>query len=104
MPQMTLTRDWTQEDFDAFLRARREPAWLVEARRAAWERFEALPWPDRREEEWLRTDIRGFHLADFQLPGGGQPVGSPPRPTLDEGLNPAGQVVTLDSRPLEERL
>ena len=28
--------------------------------------------PSRREEEWMRTDIRLFHLEDFGLPATGQ--------------------------------
>ena len=54
--------------FEAFLDSRREPGWLTAARRAAWDRFSGMRWPERHEEEWLRTDIRLFKLDQFGLP------------------------------------
>ncbi|MBI3953384.1 MAG: Fe-S cluster assembly protein SufD [Chloroflexi bacterium] len=44
-------------------RLRDEPAWLRERRQSAWRIYEALPLPDRREEEWRRVDIRALDLA-----------------------------------------
>ncbi|MFM7108948.1 MAG: Fe-S cluster assembly protein SufD [Planctomycetaceae bacterium] len=37
-----------------------QPDWVVAARRAALERLEALGLPDRRDENWMRTDLRLF--------------------------------------------
>ncbi len=37
-----------------------EPEWVVEGRRAALERLESLGLPDRRDENWMRTDLRLF--------------------------------------------
>ena len=34
----------------------RESSRLKEVRKTAWERYEALPWPVRTDEEWRRTD------------------------------------------------
>ena len=59
---------FSQEAFDAFLAARDEPAWLIDMRRKAWRRFQELPMPSVRDEEWMRTDIRLFKLDRFSLP------------------------------------
>jgi Fe-S cluster assembly protein SufD len=53
----------------------REPDWLAERRRAAFERFSALPWPDQTAEEWKHTDIRKLDLGRFDaIPPENQPV------------------------------
>ena len=60
---------FTTEAFEQFLTTRdREPDWLRELRRQAWQAFCELDLPSRREEKWMRTDIRLFHLEDFDLP------------------------------------
>ena len=59
---------FSQQAFDAFLAARDEPAWLTDMRRAAWRRFQDLPMPSVRDEEWMRTDIRLFKLDRYGLP------------------------------------
>ena len=59
---------FTDSTFEAFLRGRDEPAWLVERRKEAFARFQAFPWPSAREEEWRRTDIRGLKLDAFAPP------------------------------------
>ena len=58
---------FSQEAFDAFLSERDEPGWLSDMRRAAWHRFQDLPMPSVRDEEWMRTDIRLFKLDRFGL-------------------------------------
>jgi Fe-S cluster assembly protein SufD len=45
----------------------REPTWLRQAREAAWETFQATPWPTYTEETWRRTRLTGFDLANFSL-------------------------------------
>ena len=59
---------FTEETFEAFLRERDEPAWLIERRREAFARFQAFAWPSARDEEWRRTDIRGLRLDAFGPP------------------------------------
>jgi Fe-S cluster assembly protein SufD len=50
---------------------------LKERRRAAFERFEALPWPDQSLEEWKHTDLRKFDLDRFDaMPPANEKVGS----------------------------
>ena len=39
---------------------RTAPEWANDRRRAAFDRLESLPLPDRRDENWMRTDIRLF--------------------------------------------
>ena len=45
---------------DALLAASDSPSWVRERRRAAFERLESLVLPDRRDENWMRTDLRLF--------------------------------------------
>ncbi len=45
------------------------PAWWLEAKKAAWNQFVALPMPTRRDEQWRFSsistlDINGFSVAD----------------------------------------
>ena len=59
---------FTEAAFARFLKGRDEPAWLTQRRREAFARFQALPWPSAQDEEWRRTDIRGFRLDAFSPP------------------------------------
>jgi Fe-S cluster assembly protein SufD len=59
------TAGFTTATFEAFLRDRHEPAWLIERRRQAFADFQAFPLPSARDEEWRRTDIRGLRLDSF---------------------------------------
>ena len=45
-----------------------EPEWLRQCRLAAWETFEATPWPTYKEETWRRTRLTGFKLENYTLP------------------------------------
>ncbi len=96
MPQLSTRFD--TETFEAFLAERREPAWLTALRRRAWETFQELPLPDRSLEEWMRTDIRGFHLDQFALPGPSADGRALPRAVLGEGVALGGTATTCDSR------
>jgi Fe-S cluster assembly protein SufD len=57
-----------------------EPPLLAERRRAAFARFDALPWPDQSLEEWKHTDLRKFDLARFDA----MPRRNPKVGNLDE--------------------
>jgi Fe-S cluster assembly protein SufD len=47
----------------AALSARKgEPAWMQELRLQAWEAYERLPMPSRRDEAWRRTDLSSLRL------------------------------------------
>ncbi|QDU56497.1 Fe-S cluster assembly protein SufD [Aeoliella mucimassa] len=96
---------FTKTDFEAFLAARpNEPAWLVDMRRQAWDRFEQLDWPARNDEEWMRTDIRMFHLNKFALP-----IEPTEAPSLNPGLlthdvDLGGQLVGYNSQAASDSL
>jgi Fe-S cluster assembly protein SufD len=100
----TLTQTgFTPSAFEAFLARRDEPSWLTEMRRAAWRRFEELPFPTQRDEEWMRTDIRLFRLDRFAPPGEASSEPSP-APLLTSGVELGGAAVSHDSRPATEEL
>jgi Fe-S cluster assembly protein SufD len=107
-----------QQSFEAFLHARSEPDWLLEQRRDAWQTFLEKDWPQRSDEEWIRTDIRLFKLNQFALPTGRESE-APAEPQgrtasegsqarthalLTEGVTLAGQTTAVDSRPALSRL
>jgi Fe-S cluster assembly protein SufD len=101
----TITTGFTPATFDAFLQSREEPSWLTDQRRAAWRTFGELPMPSRKDEEWMRTDIRGFQLDRFGPPSDAAVVGAEvPTGLLTEGVTLAGQVSTVDSRPIQHTL
>ncbi len=59
---------FTEATFETFLKGRDEPAWLIERRKLAFDRFQAMPMPTLQDEEWRRTDIRGLKLDQFAPP------------------------------------
>jgi Fe-S cluster assembly protein SufD len=96
-----------QQSFEAFLHARNEPAWLVEQRREAWQSFCEKDWPQRNDEEWIRTDIRLFKLNQFALPTESTLARSASEgipSLLTEGVALAGDTAAIDSRPSQSRL
>jgi Fe-S cluster assembly protein SufD len=44
------------------------PAWWLEAKKAAWNQFNALPDPARTDETWRFSNIQTLDLAGFELP------------------------------------
>jgi Fe-S cluster assembly protein SufD len=96
-----------QQSFDAFLQARGEAEWLIDERREAWQTFCEKDWPQRNEEEWIRTDIRLFKLNQFALPGDNTLARSASEgipSLLTEGVELAGQTTALDSRSAHSQL
>jgi Fe-S cluster assembly protein SufD len=55
----SFTRDMIPEVSDERLRAYRNKA---------WDEYQTLPFPTRKDEAWRRTDIRGLNTALFTLP------------------------------------
>ncbi|MEE2825536.1 MAG: Fe-S cluster assembly protein SufD [Planctomycetota bacterium] len=101
----TVTEDQIAFDdagFQSFLDARNEPDWLTELRRSAWQQFSQMEWPTKRDEEWMRTDIRLFKLNRFAMPAA--PLGPQPASVLDQGVDLAGRVVALDAVPQSSEL
>ena len=60
-----MTTGFTQQTVEAI--ASGEPAWLKSQRLAAWQTFEKLPLPSRRDVEWQRFDIRALNLDKVAL-------------------------------------
>lgn len=89
---------WNAEAFNNYVKQLGEPDWLVDLRQNAFEAFGEMNWPTRKEEEWMRTDIRGFSLKKFDPPKLGTEVDAAALPSgvLSEGVDIGGQVVSLD--------
>ncbi len=85
------------EGFQTFLATRQEPAWLTDMRQQAWEHFEAMQWPERRSEEWIRTDLRLFQLKKHHAPTFA-PADVEIARQLIAGVDLGGQIETLDSQ------
>jgi len=104
MPSTATHTGFTQDSFDAFLAARAEPAWLAALRRESWAEFQRLGMPSRSEEEWMRTDLRVFHLDRFALPGELPADTAAPAALLSHGVDLAGHDVSINSRPVASAL
>ncbi len=103
-----MTQTITQQNFDAagfesFLASRDEPTWLTELRREAWQHADAMSWPNRRDEEWMRTDIRAFQIQKFALTSAPNSY-SPMAHQLTGGVDLAGAVETIDSHTVSETI
>ena len=55
-----MTTGFTQQTLEAI--ASGEPAWLRQQRQAAWQTFEKLPLPTKRDIEWQRFDLKALKL------------------------------------------
>ena len=101
--------------FERLLAAATAPDWAADLRRAAADRLAGLPLPDRRQENWMRTDMRLFKpqawplvspapaqplpaalLADALVAGGGEESAAPGRL--------AGRFATLDGHVVHDEL
>lgn len=94
----TLTQ-FNDNGFEAFVGSRDEPQWLIDQRRSAWKTFQQLPWPSRRDEEWMRTDIRLFHLERFLLSLARDPereLADLPTGQLAHGVDIGGGLVSVN--------
>lgn len=99
-------RAFDNDGFEEFIRGLQEPEWLLKRRREAWEQAASMPWPDRKLEEWMRSDLRGFKLDRFLLPAhvAGDWTESGISQSLSKGVDLAGQVVTLDGSAVVDQL
>ena len=90
----TLEYPLNAEGFAALLAQREEPAWVKAARQQAWDNFSQMAWPSQRSEEWMRTDIRLFHVDKFGIQG--DHGAELPESTLAAGVDLAGAAVSLN--------
>jgi Fe-S cluster assembly protein SufD len=44
------------------------PTWWTQGRAAAWKRFQELPMPKRKDEDWRFANVRGLDLEEYHLP------------------------------------
>lgn len=66
---------FTREAFDAHLkRVAHLPAWWLDRKRAAYERFASLPMPKRTDEGWRFSNFAALTLDGFALPSGGASI------------------------------
>jgi Fe-S cluster assembly protein SufD len=101
----TLTQSgFTRSALTSFLDARQEPAWLRESRCEAFNSYEQLAWPDRKQEEWMRTDIRGFRIDEFGVPEPPAEDFELPPALLRAGVELGGHDMAVNSSPLESAL
>lgn len=98
-PTKTLTFDVA--GFDAFIASRSEPDWLTALRREAWQHAATMAWPERRHEEWMRTDIRVFQIQRYRIPTGDPPT-LESAAQLYDGVDLAGAICTVDSAVVSE--
>ena len=103
MMTSTTTSTFDAAGFAAFNDARDQPDWLAGLRRDAWQHAETMQWPERRHEEWIRTDIRTFQLHKFGLPATSE-SGTMAAHQLLDGVDLAGAIETFDSHLFRERL
>lgn len=61
----TALKGFTREAVSELSRLRNEPQWMTEWRLAAFEVYESIPFPQRTDEEWRRTDLRALKLDNF---------------------------------------
>lgn len=107
MPLTAAISGFSSASFEAFLQSRNEPDWLIEQRRSAWKEFKSLPMPNRGDEEWMRTDLRMFHLDRFQIPMASEAAeksAALPDALLTHGVELAGSTVSHDGRPVSAQL
>ena len=53
----------TEESVEALSAFCADTAWMRERRMAAWERYQQIPMPSRRDERWRFTNLRGIDVA-----------------------------------------
>ncbi|MCP4887072.1 MAG: Fe-S cluster assembly protein SufD [Planctomycetaceae bacterium] len=110
MPQTSLST-FDSAGFESFVASRPQPDWLLALRREAWQHAETMQWPERRHEEWIRTDIRTFQIQKYPAP-----VETDATSAVDvlakmesihqlrDGVDLAGSIETFDSHLVNESI
>ncbi len=62
LTQSPVATGFTKDHVEQLSAMKSEPGWLLDARMSAWAIYESLPFPQRTDEEWRRTDLRGLKL------------------------------------------
>jgi Fe-S cluster assembly protein SufD len=86
------------------------PAWFREQQRAAWTKFESLPYPNRKDQPWRFSNVRALDLSSYHF---GAPLNQEQRDEILElstGLHDvAGRLIFADDQllrrdPLAQKL
>jgi len=98
---------FTDDGFQQFLSGCSEPDWLSTSRREAWDKYVSMQWPSRKDEQWMRSDLRGFKIDRYGMPsrdvtGSLQEAGI--AQWLAEGVTPAGVIHCLDGKTIHCQL
>jgi Fe-S cluster assembly protein SufD len=99
------TYNFNDQAFERLIEKRIDPSWLTAARREAWEVFQQAEWPSPRQENWMRSDLRSFHLNKYSPNIEEQTAiaeGVPVR--LLEGVDFAGTLRSVDGMVTHEQL
>ena len=90
------TGSFTPELFAAHLASVAHlPAWWLDRKRAAWDRFTALPLPKRTDESWRFATLTGLKLDGYTLPPAVTPAELDHAPI---GIATAGKLVFANNR------
>jgi Fe-S cluster assembly protein SufD len=90
----TLTGSFTPEVFAAHLAGLPPlPSWWLERKRAAYDRFSALPMPARTDEAWRFSNVSTLTLDGFELPATMESV-----PYAPIGIKKAARLVFANGR------
>jgi Fe-S cluster assembly protein SufD len=104
---MMETVDFYRSSFQAreALSKRREPRWLIEQRRSAFEQFAARGFPSAEDEEWRGTSVKPILQVPFAGPGesDGDPAIAASAASALTALGGAIRVVLLNGRFSPER-
>jgi len=95
-PSTSAIGSFTPEVFAAHLASVSHlPAWWLNRKREAWDRFQALPMPQRTDESWRFATLTGLSLGGFNLPGpvAGSQLGHAPL-----GIAKGGKLVLANNR------
>ncbi|MFN6189422.1 MAG: Fe-S cluster assembly protein SufD [Planctomycetia bacterium] len=98
------TGGFDREALEQIIAAHPLPSWVADHRRAALEAFSSLGLPDRRSENWMRTDLRLFKPKAWGLrpkPAAGSTVAEG---LLTAGTSLVGRIVSLDGHVVREEL
>lgn len=97
MSSSTLVPTFDSATFEQFLKHSAGTTWLEQHRRQAWSQFNAMSWPSRSDEDWMRSDLRSFQLNRFALPLEAQHEGLQLPCWLTEGIELAGSMEIVNS-------
>lgn len=96
MLSSTLVPTFESSTFEQFLKSSSTTPWVEQQRRNAWSQFNAMAWPARNEEDWMRSDLRAFQLNRYPLPleAANESLSLPC--WLTEGVELAGRMEIVD--------